>query len=380
MNKIFNPDKPLRKDKLIVGSPQIVEDDLKDIIEVFHSGWWVNGPKTKQLAEEFCRYIGCKYAVPVGSGTFALHLALDVLGLGPGDEIITTPYTFPATTHVIEYVGAKPVFVDIEMGSYNMDPNRIERAITSKTKAIMPIHIIGRPCDMTKIIKIAKKHHLYVIEDAAHAVEAFWKKKKIGNISDMTCFSFDVTKNVAGGLGGIVTTNNKKLYEKLICYAHFGFKQRDAFLPYDTVYPGYKYDMSEFSAALALNSLRRVKENLKLREKYWEMYNEAFKEIQEIVLPYSEDDSSHARHLYMVLLKFEKLNCTRAEFMKALEKLNIGSRIRFTPVHLHTYYQKKYGLHRGDFPVTEYVSDRVFCLPLSAKLTEKDVEDVIKGV
>lgn len=365
---------------LVVGSPQIVEGDIKDLIDVYKSGWWVNGPKTKKLAEEFARYIGCKYAMPVGSGTFALHLALDVLGIGPGDEVITTPYTFPATTHVIEYVGAKPVFVDIEMGSYNMDPNKIERAITRRTKVIMPIHIVGRPCDMDKISRLAKKNNLYVVEDAAHAVEAFWKNKKIGTISDMSCFSFDVTKNVAGGLGGIVTTNKKIYYEKLVCYGHFGFTQRDYSQPYDTVYPGYKYDISEFCAALALNSLRRIKDNLKIREKYWETYDRAFKDIPEIVLPNGEDESRHARHLYMVLIKFEKLDCNRAEFMQALAKLNIGSRIRFTPIHLHTYYRKKYGFKRGDFPVTEYVSDRVVCFPLSAKLTEKDINDVISGI
>lgn len=380
MAKVFSPEKPVRKDKLIVGSPQIVEDDIKDLIEVYKSGWWVNGPKTKELTEEFRKYIGCKYAISVGSGTFALHLALDVLGIGPRDEVITTPYTFPATTHVIEYVGAKPVFVDIEMGSYNMDPNKIERAITRRTKVLMPIHIVGRPCDMDKITKIAKKYNLFVVEDAAHAVEAYWKKRKIGTISDMTCFSFDVTKNVAGGLGGMVTTNKKKYYEKLVSYAHFGFSQRNYNLPYDTTYPGYKYDISEFCASLALNSLRRIKPNLKLREKYWEMYNKVFKDISEIVLPNGEEDSQHARHLYMILIKFEKLICNRAEFMEALDKLNIGSRIRFSPIHLHTYYRRKYGFRRGDFPVTEYVSDRVVCLPLSAKLVERDVWDVIKGV
>lgn len=363
-----------------MGAPQIVEEDGKDLLEVFKSGWWVSGPKTKELAEEFKKYIGCKYAVPVGSGTFALHLALDVLGVGPRDEVITTPYTFPATTHVIEYVGARPVFVDIEMGSYNMDPNKIERAVTRRTKAIMPIHIVGRTCDMDKINKIAKKYNLYVIEDAAHAVEAYWKKRKIGTISDMTCFSFDVTKNVAGGLGGMVTTNNKKYYEKLMIYAHFGFSQRSYNQSYDTVYPGYKYDMSEFCASLALNSLRRIKPNLKLREKYWQMYNKAFKDISEIVIPDGGDDSQHARHLYMILIKFEKLACNRAEFMEALSKLNIGSRIRFSPIHLQTYYRKKYGYRRGDFPVTEYVSDRVLCLPLSPALSEKDVNDAIKGV
>lgn len=371
---------PLRKEMLVVGSPQIVEEDIKDLIEVFKSGWWVNGPKTKKLAEEFAKYIGCKYAVPVGSGTFALHLALDVLGIGPGDEVITTPYTFPATVHVIEYVKAKPVFVDIEKDSYNMDPKKIERAITKKTKVIVPIHIIGRPCDMDKILKIAKKYGLFVVEDAAHAVESFWKNKKIGTISEMTCFSFDVTKNVAGGLGGMVTTNSKKYYDKLVSFAHFGFSQRDFTLPYDTTYPGYKYDMSEFSASLALNSLGRVEENLKLREKYWMMYDQAFKNVSEMVLPNGEDYSRHARHLYMVLIKFENLKCDRTEFMKSLAKLNIGSRIRFTPVHLHTYYKKKYGYKEGDFPVTEYVSDRVVCLPLSPKLTSKDVNDVICGV
>lgn len=376
----FNPKRPLRDQILLVGAPQIVEEDEQDLINVFKSGWWVNGPKTKKLAEEFARYIGCKYAVPVGSGTFALHLSLDILGVGLGDEVITTPYTFPATAHVIEYVGAKPVFVDIEMGSYNMDPNKVERAITKKTKAIMPIHIAGRACNMDKILKIARKYHLFVVEDAAHVVEAFWKKRKIGTISDLTCFSFDVTKNVAGGLGGMITTNKKKYYEKLVSFAHFGFTQRNFCLPYDTIYPGYKYDMSEFCATLALNSLRRVEKNLKLREKYWFEYNEAFKDIPEIVLPNCESDSRHARHLYMILLKLEKLKCTREEFMRALASLNIDSRIRFISIHLQTYYRKKYGYKKGDFPVTEYVSGRVICLPLSPRLTEKDVGDVIKGI
>lgn len=365
---------------LIVGSPQIVESDSQGLVDIFKSGWWVNGPKTRELAKEFAKYIGCKYAVPVGSCTFSLHLSLDILGIGPGDRVITTPYTFPATAHAIEYVGARPVFVDIEMGSYNMDPNKIERAIGKRTKAIMPIHIAGRACDMDKIMKLAKKYKLFVIEDAAHAVESTWKKKKIGKISDLTCFSFDVTKNIAGGLGGIVTTNRKDYYEKLLSYAHFGFTQREFCRPYDTIYPGYKYDMGEFCAVLALNSLKRIEKNLKLREKYWRMYNEAFAGIPEMVLPNSDHDSRHARHLYMVLLKFERLNCNRKEFMKALANLNIGSRIRFTSIHLHTYYRRKYGYKRGDFPVTEYVSDRVICLPLSPKLTEKDARDVIKGV
>lgn len=372
--------KPLREDLLIVGAPQIVEEDLKELEKVFRSGWWVNGPYVKALEGEFKKYIGCKYAVAVGSGTFALHLALDVLGVGPGDEVITTPYTFPATAHAIEYVGAKPIFVDIEMGSYNMDPDKIERAISKKTKAIMPIHIAGRVSNMGRILRLARKYKLFIVEDAAHAVESSWKKKKVGTISDLTIFSFDVTKNVAGGIGGMVTTNKKKLFERLQCYAHFGFTQREYFLPYDTIYPGYKYDMSEFCAALALNSLKRVDKNLKTREKYWQMYDEAFKDVPEIVLPNVEDGSRHARHLYMVLLKFEKLHCKRDEFMKALTSLNIGSRIRFTAIHLHSYYRRKYGYHRGDFPVTEYVSDRVICLPFSARLKKKDVRDVIKSV
>lgn len=372
--------KPVRKEMLVVGAPQIVEEDLKDLEKVFRSGWWVNGPYVNALAEAFRKYVGCKYAVPVGSGTFALHLALDVLGIGPGDEVITTPYTFPATAHVIEYVGAKPVFVDIEMGSYNMDPNKIEQAITKKTKVIMPIHIAGRVCEMGKILKLAKKYHLRVVEDAAHGVESFWKKKKVGTISDLTCFSFDVTKNVAGGIGGMVTTNKKALYEKIISYAHFGFSQREFCQPYDTVYPGYKYDMTELCAALALNSLKRVEKNLKIREKYWRRYDRAFQAIPEIVLPNEEAGCRHARHLYMILLKFEKLRCKRAEFMKALASLNIGSRIRFTSIHLHTFYKNKYGYKKDDFPVAEHVSERVICLPLSARLTDNDIRDVIAGV
>lgn len=369
-----------RKDFLVLGAPQIVRSDIKDLGKVYRSGWWVAGPKVERLTKEFKEYIGSRYAIPVNSGTAALHLSLDVLGIEPGDEVITTPFTFPATAHVIIHLGAKPVFVDIRKDTFNIDSEKIEEAITPRTKAIIPIHVFGQPCEMDEVTKIAKRYKLFVVEDACHTVEAWYKDKKIGTISDMSCFSFDVTKNVAGGMGGMITTNNKEWAEKTKVRSHFGMVQAKFSEPYDVVYPGYKYDMTEFCASIALHQLRRVEENLKLREKYWQMYNGAFKDLSEITTPFEKKGIRHARHLYPILLNLERLKIGRKEFMEALAKENIGSRIRFSPIHLHKWYQEAYGFKRGDFPITEYVSERVVCLPLSPRLKEEDVNDVIKAV
>lgn len=365
---------------LTLGFPQIRKEDIKEVAKVIKSGCWINGPKAKKLAKCFTEYIGCDYSIPVCSGTAALHLALDCLNIKAGDEVITTPFTFPSTAHVITYVGAKPVFVDIDRDTFNIDPKKIKKAVNKKTKAIIPVHIAGYPCEMDEITDIAKKYNLYVIEDATHAVEAWYKDKKIGTISDLTCFSFDVTKNIAGGMGGMIVTTNKYWAEKIKNFSHLGIVEKKFSLPNETIYPGYRYDMTEFCATIALNQLKRVEKNLRTREKYWNMYNKAFAGIQEITIPKIKEIVKHSRHLYMVLLNFNKLTYSRSKFMEDLASKGVGTRIRFSSIHLHKYYREKYNFKKNDFPVSEEISDRVVCLPLSAALSEKDIKYIISAV
>ena len=351
-----------------------------DLKKVFQSGLWVNGPYVKKFTEKFKEYINSKFAIPLSSGTAALHLSLDCLGIKKGDEIITTTFTFPATSNVIEQTGAKPIFLDIEKDTFNIDTEKIEGAINKNTKAILPVHIAGHPCNMNKIIDIANKYNLFIIEDAAHAVESFYFDKKVGNIGHMGCFSFDVTKNVAGGIGGMVTTNSEKFEKILRPRSHFGIVQTSFSEPYDTIYPGYKYDMSEFCAALALNQLKRVEENLKIREEYWKIYNNSFSGLKELTIPTVRQEIRHSRHLYMILLNFEYLKCNRRTFMESLADKNVGSRIRFLCLHLQKYYKDKYSYKIGDLPIAEEISNRVICIPLSAALTKKDIKYITNSV
>ena len=240
----------MRKKFLTFGSPLIEEAEINEVKDTLKSGWLGTGPKTKLFEENFSKYSNAKYAIGLNSCTAGLHLALDALGVKSGDEIITTPMTFPATTNVIEHVGARPVLVDIKRNTFNIDEKKIEEAITSRTKAIMPVHLTGRPCEMDVIVQIAEKYKLKVIEDAAHAAEAYFKGLKVGSISDVTCFSFYVTKNIVTGEGGMVTTNDKKLADKIRIRSLHGISKdawkrfsEEGYSHYETIYPGFKYNM-----------------------------------------------------------------------------------------------------------------------------------------
>lgn len=363
-----------------LGKPQLNKKDLDMLVKAYKSGYWANGPYVERLANSFKKYVGSRYAVPVSSGTAALHLSLDCLGIGKGDEVITTTFSFPSTSHVIEYVGATTVFVDIEKDTFNIAAGKIEKAITSRTKAIIPVHIAGHQCNMDRLEEISRKYNLYIIEDAAHAVESYYSGKKTGSSGNLRCFSFDATKNIAGGFGGMVTTDNEK-FEKIIkLKSHFGITAEKFSQPSDIVYAGYKYDMSEFSAAIALGQLDRVEENLALRERYWNSYNNSFSKLREITIPTIKGDVRHSRHLYMILLNPGYLNCSRQAFMESLNSKKIGSRIRFPCLHLQKYYREKYGYKAGDFPVAEDISKRVLCIPFSAALSGEEVGHIIKGI
>lgn len=373
---------------LVFGKPFIGQEEIDEVVDTLKSGWWGTGPKTELFEERFKKYVGSKYAIAVNSCTAGLHLALKAMDIGPGDEVITTPLTFCSTVNVIEHCGATPVFADVNINDWNIDPQEIEKKITKKTKVIIPVHLHGRPCNMEKIMKIARKHKLFVIEDAAHAAEAWYKGKKIGNVGDITVFSFYVTKNIATAEGGMITTNNKKWAKILKILSLHGLSQ-DAykryslkhFKLYECLYPGFKYNMTDIQASLGIHQLIRVEKNLILRDTYWEIYNKAFSKIDKIITPAEDEKNTrHGRHLYAILLKPEKIKMTRNEFIDKLIKKNIGSGVHFTPVHLHPYYRKKYNYKKGDFPIAEFIGKRTVSLPLGANLSKKNVTYIINAV
>lgn len=378
----------MRKKFLVFGKPYVGKEEIKEVVDTLKSGWWGTGPKAERFEKEFAKYVHSKYSLGVNSATAGLHLALKALDVGPNDEVITTPLTFCSTVNVIIHSGATPVFADVNLDDWNINPEKIEEKITKKTKVILPVHLHGRPCNMEAIMKIAKKYGLKVVEDAAHAAETRYHGQKVGSIGDITVFSFYVTKNIATGEGGMVTTNDKKLIEKARILSLHGLS-RDAYKRYsvreykhyECLLPGFKYNMTDIQASLGIHQLRRVEKNAKIRKKYWDMYSREFSKIPELTLPKEEEkDTYHARHLYAILLKPEKMKISRDEFVDKLIKLNIGSGVHFNPVHLYDFYRKTYGFKKGDYPNAEFVGARTISLPLSAATSEHDIRDVISGV
>ena len=378
-----------RESFLVFGSPDIQEAEIEEVVDTLRSGWLGTGPRTHRFEQQFKAFVGSKHALALNSCTAGIHLALDVLDIGPGDEVITTPISFASTANVIIHRGARPIFVDVHPTTMNIDPAQIERAITPRTRAILPVHLAGRPCEMDQIIDIAQHHGLYVIEDAAHALEAWYRNQKVGAIGDITAFSFYVTKNVCTGEGGMVTTQNDAWADEMRVKSLHGIS-RDAwkrysaegFQPYETIYPGYKYNMMDMQAALGIHQLARVEENLKARERYSQIYDSAFSDLPEVLVPSRElpPGSLHAHHLYTILLDLDRLDINRNEFIEALKSDNIGTGIHFTALHLHRYYQEMLHHLPGDYPKAEWIGERTVSLPLSPKLTDGDVADVIEAV
>lgn len=377
-----------RKNFLVFGKPFIGEAEIEEVTDTLRSGWWGTGPKTEKFENAFAKYVKSKYALGVNSATAGLHLALKALNLNPGDEVITTPLTFASTANVIIHSGAKVVFADIEKDTWNINPKEIERKITKRTRVILPVHLHGRPVDMNKIMAIAQKYELFVIEDAAHAIEAIYDKKKIGSIGDITVFSFYVTKNLATGEGGMITTTNKKWIERMRMLRLHGLSQ-DAwkrysvkhFKLYEVIEPGFKYNLTDIASSIGIHQLRRIESNLKRRKEIWNLYNQAFKKNKLVTIPSEiRKNNRHAMHLYALLLNLKNLKIGRNEFVDRLIKENIGSGVHFSPIHLHPYYRKTFSFKKGDFPNAEFVGERIVSLPLGANLTNQDVNDVIWAV
>ncbi len=377
----------MRKSFLVFGSPLIEEPEIAEVVECLRSGWISTGPRVGTFEEMFRDYAGANYAHALGSCTAGLHLSMLVSGVRPGDEVITSPMTFAATVNVITHVGAVPVFAEIDRRTMNIDPAAVRRKLTPKTRAVIPVHFAGRPCAMDPILEIAREHGLVVIEDAAHAIEAVYRGRKIGSIGDLTVFSFYVTKNITTGEGGMVTTNNPAWAEQIEMYGLHGLNKGawrrytdDGFKHYEVVYPGYKYNMTDLQASLGIHQLPRIERYLRRREEIWRRYDEAFRNLPLILPAPAEPHTVHARHLYTPLVDIDALGRSRDEVQQALHRENIGTGIHFVSVHLHRYYRERYGYRRGEFPNAEFVSDRTISLPLSAKLSDEDVEDVIAAV
>lgn len=379
--------RPTRNTYLIFGAPLVGEAEIREVVHSLRSGWLSTGPKVSTFENNVNTYLGSRFAKAVHSCTAAMHLSLIAAGIGPGDEVITTPLTFSATANVIIHSGATPVFVDVDRRTGNIDPDQIKKHITKRTRAILPVHLYGRPCSMSDIMALARKHNLIVIEDAAHAFGAEYKGKKIGTIGDFTCFSFYVTKNLMTGEGGMVTCKNKKWAQLIEMYALHGMSRGawkrysdKGYRHYTIEVPGYKYNMMDLQAGLGIHQLKRFDSMQKRRAEIWKRYNEAFADLPVEIPALTEKDRVHALHLYTLLLKTEKLRISRDNFLQALHKENIGSGVHFLSLHLHPFYKKRFGFRKNDFPNSAYYSDRTVSLPLSAKLTNKDVDDVIAAV
>jgi len=377
-----------KKNKYIIfGAPAIGQEEVEEIVRTLKSGWLGTGPKTAKFEQLVSNYVKAKFGLALNSCTAGLHLSLLVCGVKPGDEVITTPLTFCATVNAIIHCGAKPVFVDINKETMNIDENKIEAAITRKTKAIIPVHMAGRPCEMNAILKIARRHKLFVIEDAAHALGARYHGKMIGSIGDLTCFSFYVTKNIITGEGGMVTTNNKKFADKMKIYALHGMSkdawQRysdDGYKHYEVIYPGYKYNMTDIHASIGIHQIKRIEQYDKKREKAWTFYNKSFSDLP-IGLPAPiAKNIHHAKHLYTLLIDKKESGISRNEFMQALHKRGVGTGVHFIPVHLHKYYREHFNYKAGDYPNAEYIGEKIVSIPLSAKLTDFEVKKVVKIV
>jgi dTDP-4-amino-4,6-dideoxygalactose transaminase len=374
---------------LVFGAPLIGEEEIAELTATIRSGWLGTGPKTQEFERDFSRYVGTRCAVGTNSGTAALHLALLGLGIGPGDEVITTPLTFVATANVIEHVQAKPIFVDVRPEDGNIDPAAIAAAITPRTKAILPVHYLGALVDIAAIRAVAGD--IPIVLDSAHAVEgrhADGGSSAAGSVC--ACYSFYVTKNLVTGEGGMLVTDDPKLAEfarvaglhGLDSDAYRRYSQAE-YRDYDMVLPGFKYNMTDLHASLGLHQLRRIAQSSEVRSAHWDLYNEGFADLEGVEVPpvsRSAWHPGHARHLYTIWVDWARVGLSRESFVGALRARGIGTGWHFREVHSHRYYRERYGLTRGLAPVAEQIAHRTVSLPLSAALEERSVLRVIEAV
>ncbi len=379
---------PVRSTKLYYGRQWITEEDAEEIKKTALSDFVTCGPKVDELEKKLCEYTGAKYAVACTNDTSALHIAALAAGVGPGDEIITTPLTFMASSNCALYCGATPVFADVDPITYNIDPQSIEEHITPRTKAVVAVDYTGQVVDIDAIRKICDKHNLILIEDAAHSIGSKYNGKMVGTLADMTCFSFHPVKTVTAGEGGAILTDNKEYYEKLKLLRSHGM-EHDASkmidgIPegpwyYEQQMLGFNYRMTDLQAALLCSQLNKIDMFVKRRKEIVAKYNEAFKDMPEIICPKDIPASDSSRHLYVIRLNFDKLSCSRREFFDALGAENIICQIHYIPVYYFPYY-RSLGYNKGLCPNAEKIYEGIMSIPLYPKMTDRDVEDVICAV
>jgi len=365
-----------------LAKPFIGKEEEEEVIDTLRSGLFATGPKTERLESEFATYLGRKHAVGTNSCTAALHLGLLALGIGVGDEVVTTPMTFVATVNSIVYVGARPVFVDVEPDTLNIDPVRIEEALTERTKAIIPVHLYGHPCEMDRILDIAKCHGLKVISDCAHAIEAEYKGKKVGSLGFIDCFSFYATKNLTTGNGGMLVTDDDNVAQLVQSLRDHGMSSgawtryhTGEFQEYPMIHLGYKYIMWDVQAALGLHQLRRLEQRHGKRLEVAARYGAALQPLTDYVeVLHPRRQVKHAYYLYVVRLKGVDRNWVASE----MEARGIGVGVHYRPVHLEPFYREKYGHSPGEFPVAEDAGAQVLSLPFWPEMKEEDILGVVE--
>jgi dTDP-4-amino-4,6-dideoxygalactose transaminase len=376
----------VRQTFLSFSPPAIGEEEIAEVVDTLRSDWITRGPKTKRFEEDFARFIGAPGALGLNSWTSAGHTMLVTAGIGPGDEVVTTPMTFCASVNIIEHVGAKPVLVDVEPDTLNIDPTKLEAAITPRTKMIIPVHFAGHPVDLDPISDVAKKHNLIVFEDAAHALPAKYKGTMIGAHGNPVAYSFYATKNLTTAEGGMLVADPALLDRARVISLHgMSRNAADRYAQggswfYEVELPGYKYNMTDLQASLGLVQLRRLEELQRRRREIVARYNAAFCESDALEIPVERKEVEHAWHLYVLRLRTDALEIGRDQFIKELTARNIGTSVHFIPVHIHPYYRNKYGFKPEDFPVAFSNYQRMLSLPLHPRLTDAEADDVIGAV
>ncbi len=368
--------------------PSIGEEEIAEVADTLRSGWITTGPRVERFTAAFAEFVGGRYAVPVSSATAGLHVALLALGVGPGDEVITTPMTFVATLNTIVHCGARPVLADIDAATLNIRVEEIERRLSPRTKVILPVHYVGQPADLDPILELAAARGLAVLEDAAHAVGAEYKGRRIGSFPTTSVFSFHPNKNMTTGEGGMVVTEDEAVFEKASLLKFHGMDRESwkrfakAGSPrYDVAVPGFKYNMMDIQAALGLHQLKRLDGFLAERQRLAARYDTALRDNPGLLLPQRVSyPVRHAWHLYTPLVDVDRLTIDRDRFLEELKKRNIGTGLHYTSAHEFSYYASEFGWRPEDFPEAHYVSERIVSLPLFPGLTEADQGDVVEVV
>jgi len=363
--------------------PDIGEDEIAAVVDTLRSGWLTVGPKTQEFEQAFAQAVGASCAVAVSSCTAALHLALNALDLQPGDEVITSTLTFTATGATIVHAGARPVLVDCTPDTLNLDPSDVARKLTPRTRAIVPVHYAGHAAPMDEVLEIARAHRLTVVEDAAHAIPASYRGRRIGTIGDITAFSFYATKNLTTGEGGMLTTADAALADRLRMRRLHGMSQdawrrysAEGSWRYDVSYPGFKYNMTDIGAALGLVQLRRLPALHRRRQQIAALYTQLLRDVPQLELPTTRPEVEHAWHLYVVRLRPEQLRIHRDALIELLKAESIGTQVHFIPLHLHSYYRDAFGCRAEDFPVASRAAETILSLPLFTIMSDDDVDYV----